>query len=135
SVEDMMGCYMYIFFFQKRRRQTILVSDWSSDVCSSDLRLRLSRERDARRGGTGSCASHWHSSDAGDVEGSSRLRAVPEGSGRFDLRLGSPHCYCGELPESESRSKFPRSPESIGRNGKSHHSRPQTLYRPCGRIQ
>src|SRR5438046_9068499 len=28
---------MYIFFFSSRRRHTILVSDWSSDVCSSDL--------------------------------------------------------------------------------------------------
>src|SRR5262249_57020481 len=26
-----------IFFFSSRRRHTILVSDWSSDVCSSDL--------------------------------------------------------------------------------------------------
>src|SRR5438093_11092646 len=28
---------MYNFFFSSRRRHTILVSDWSSDVCSSDL--------------------------------------------------------------------------------------------------
>src|SRR5262249_59999049 len=27
------------FFFSSRRRHTRLVSDWSSDVCSSDLRL------------------------------------------------------------------------------------------------
>src|SRR6476619_6684144 len=27
----------YFFFFSSRRRHTILVSDWSSDVCSSDL--------------------------------------------------------------------------------------------------
>src|SRR5262249_57204767 len=27
----------YIFFFSSRRRHTRLVSDWSSDVCSSDL--------------------------------------------------------------------------------------------------
>src|SRR5262249_59496567 len=27
------------FFFPSRRRHTILVSDWSSDVCSSDLPL------------------------------------------------------------------------------------------------
>src|SRR5262249_25883708 len=27
-----------VFFFSSRRRHTILVSDWSSDVCSSDLR-------------------------------------------------------------------------------------------------
>src|SRR5262249_58047813 len=26
-----------VFFFSSRRRHTILVSDWSSDVCSSDL--------------------------------------------------------------------------------------------------
>src|SRR5438093_13634810 len=28
---------MVCFFFSSRRRHTILVSDWSSDVCSSDL--------------------------------------------------------------------------------------------------
>src|SRR5262249_59722255 len=33
------GC---IFFFSSRRRHTRLVSDWSSDVCSSDLRLAAS---------------------------------------------------------------------------------------------
>src|SRR5258706_9821579 len=27
----------YFFFFSSRRRHTRLVSDWSSDVCSSDL--------------------------------------------------------------------------------------------------
>src|SRR5262249_59403485 len=27
-----------LFFFSSRRRHTRLVSDWSSDVCSSDLR-------------------------------------------------------------------------------------------------
>src|SRR5258706_8263310 len=29
----------FIFFFSSRRRHTRLVSDWSSDVCSSDLPL------------------------------------------------------------------------------------------------
>src|SRR5262249_58499307 len=33
--------YMLSFFFSSRRRHTRLVSDWSSDVCSSDLRPRL----------------------------------------------------------------------------------------------
>ena len=28
------------FFFSSRRRHTRLVSDWSSDVCSSDLLMR-----------------------------------------------------------------------------------------------
>src|SRR5829696_9528799 len=30
---------VFFFFFSSRRRHTRLVSDWSSDVCSSDLRL------------------------------------------------------------------------------------------------
>src|SRR5437016_10678163 len=29
--------WFYFFFFSSRRRHTRLVSDWSSDVCSSDL--------------------------------------------------------------------------------------------------
>src|SRR5215213_6597554 len=29
--------YFFFFFFSSRRRHTRLVSDWSSDVCSSDL--------------------------------------------------------------------------------------------------
>src|SRR5438046_8279384 len=31
---------MMLFFFSSRRRHTRLVSDWSSDVCSSDLEAR-----------------------------------------------------------------------------------------------
>src|SRR3989339_760538 len=30
--------FLSFFFFSSRRRHTRLVSDWSSDVCSSDLR-------------------------------------------------------------------------------------------------
>src|SRR6267142_5323642 len=30
---------MFVFFFSSRRRHTRLTCDWSSDVCSSDLRL------------------------------------------------------------------------------------------------
>src|SRR5262249_58283668 len=48
------GCWRcsFFFFFSSRRRHTRLVSDWSSDVCSSDLAragggagvLRVARE-------------------------------------------------------------------------------------------
>src|SRR5438046_9311599 len=31
------GVFVTFFFFSSRRRHTRLVSDWSSDVCSSDL--------------------------------------------------------------------------------------------------
>src|SRR5205814_7874187 len=33
----------FFFFFSSRRRHTRCLSDWSSDVCSSDLRRPLSR--------------------------------------------------------------------------------------------
>src|SRR5438093_1346455 len=32
--------FFFFFFFSSRRRHTRLVSDWSSDVCSSDLSWR-----------------------------------------------------------------------------------------------
>src|SRR5437016_6541031 len=43
--------FYFFFFFSSRRRHTRLVSDWSSDVCSSDLKpfapevVRLKVER------------------------------------------------------------------------------------------
>src|SRR5258706_11653000 len=46
---DVVACIF--FFFSSRRRHTRLVSDWSSDVCSSDLCARASRR--TRRGGPG----------------------------------------------------------------------------------
>src|SRR5438093_11563426 len=39
-----MRVFIFCFFFSSRRRHTRLVSDWSSDVCSSDLGHLLIRE-------------------------------------------------------------------------------------------
>src|ERR1019366_1803226 len=39
--------FFFFFFFSSRRRHTRLVSDWSSDVCSSDLWM-IRPQRDAR---------------------------------------------------------------------------------------
>src|SRR5438270_4614043 len=35
---------MCLFFFSSRRRHTRFDCDWSSDVCSSDLKLRLEEQ-------------------------------------------------------------------------------------------
>src|SRR5690606_40316559 len=43
---DMSGAFL--FFFSSRRRHTSFSRDWSSDVCSSDLRERA---KAARKGG------------------------------------------------------------------------------------
>src|SRR4051794_16111251 len=37
--------YSFFFFFSSRRRHTRWTGDWSSDVCSSDLRGRCRRRR------------------------------------------------------------------------------------------
>src|SRR5438093_6665462 len=54
-------CYVLsfvFFFFSSRRRHTRLVSDWSSDVCSSDLLvlLRLRRNRAGKHAGADGAA-------------------------------------------------------------------------------
>src|SRR5437016_6725034 len=41
--------FFFFFFFSSRRRHTRLVSDWSSDVCSSDLTSPALRSRRWRR--------------------------------------------------------------------------------------
>src|SRR5438093_8752228 len=37
--------FFFFFFFSSRRRHTRLVSDWSSDVCSSDLKEAVTAVR------------------------------------------------------------------------------------------
>src|SRR5262245_64302760 len=45
-------CFFFFFFFSSRRRHTRCLSDWSSDVCSSDLQAVGEHERD-RAGAAG----------------------------------------------------------------------------------
>src|SRR5262249_57931245 len=77
---SLMCLFLYVFFFfSSRRRHTRLVSDWSSDVCSSDLSTEcssLTREvgRDA---GAAAGVKDEHSVDVAiaavdDVEGVER---------------------------------------------------------------
>src|SRR5215213_11029802 len=43
--------FLFFFFFSSRRRHTRLVSDWSSDVCSSDLGVSTQPEGAGREAG------------------------------------------------------------------------------------
>src|SRR3546814_10758480 len=36
---------LFVFFFKKKTAYEMRISDWSSDVCSSDLRFRRPRRR------------------------------------------------------------------------------------------
>src|SRR2546426_4898545 len=60
---------MIFFFFSSRRRHTRLQGDWSSDVCSSDLRGRVQLR--AKR--------KYSKEDASNCEqmGNARRRALP----------------------------------------------------------
>src|SRR3546814_2721061 len=40
-------CFVYVFFFKQKTAYEMRISDWSSDVCSSDLHRRA-RRRPAR---------------------------------------------------------------------------------------
>src|SRR3546814_4068731 len=61
-------CDVYLFFFKQKTAYEMRISDWSSDVCSSDLVERRLR-------------------DEIDVEGRLALREDPDG--RCDRELGS----------------------------------------------
>src|SRR5258705_7573089 len=37
TVSGLISSFLFAFFFSSRRRHTSCLSDWSSDVCSSDL--------------------------------------------------------------------------------------------------
>src|SRR5439155_16864483 len=55
--------FFFFFFFSSRRRHTRWPRDWSSDVCSSDLRAERSRVLELQGRGiqrsTPLCASDW----------------------------------------------------------------------------
>src|SRR3546814_10046380 len=78
------GCSLLVFFFKQKTAYELRISDWSSDVCSSDLsRSRCAapardggprrRGRRDRRGGRGrscstSCPLICHSRESGNPE-------------------------------------------------------------------
>src|SRR5437016_6714558 len=68
-----------VFFFSSRRRHTRLVSDWSSDVCSSDLERSGSATRPCR----GARRAFWE-----------RHASLPGGSPSV---LGAPRVPAGGL--------------------------------------
>src|SRR3546814_3028399 len=45
------GCYVFFFFFKQKTAYEMRISDWSSDVCSSDLQSRSGFDPRLRAGG------------------------------------------------------------------------------------
>src|SRR2546426_9385504 len=66
---------LFFFFFSSRRRHTRLQGDWSSDVCSSDLRARRAQ---------GASRQAWLRGHRGQHDG--RLRSDEHEIGRASCR-------------------------------------------------
>src|SRR5437016_9284968 len=105
--------FFFFFFFSSRRRHTRLVSDWSSDVCSSDLIFPRSRMAAA-------APSNNVPSNAGRYAAKSRQNSVSE---RW-LSGGSMEKFSAttrEIRSSRSRSEERR----VGKECRARWSRDQ----------
>src|SRR5205814_3182773 len=64
---------VFFFFFSSRRRHTRCLSDWSSDVCSSDLATRVAAQQVGDAAGRIGTADH---ADRKDMHGVVLRQAV-----------------------------------------------------------
>src|SRR3546814_6266782 len=95
---------IFFFFFKQKTAYELRISDWSSDVCSSDLaragddpgKCRQSEERDAGGGGVapdrqaGGAARDGRSARS-RTSGRGRDRGRPAAGDRKSTRLNSSH--------------------------------------------
>src|SRR5438046_10368397 len=98
-------------FFSSRRRHTRLVSDWSSDVCSSDLRhtRRPSTQASARAPPPRTCR---------------RACATPPGTCRSEERRVGKECRSGGAPYAETKKKRRRGAKRTQRSAQSRREQP-----------
>src|SRR3546814_4773741 len=92
-----MVVYVYIsllFFFKQKTAYELCISDWSSDVCSSDLRFPL-------RLHIGEFPGQLHPKRGGGIFLGRGLR---QSTKRFDARIGG-----GRIPGIKSSLNFARS--------------------------
>src|SRR3546814_9780685 len=77
-------CFIVVFFFKQKTAYEMRISDWSSDVCSSDLLLpdftRLCHTRSA-----GERGAHFSYGDDLRVERAPVVAGVDRGPDRLDL--------------------------------------------------
>src|SRR3546814_9801914 len=90
-----MTCYVYpfslcfcFFFFKQKTAYEMRISDWSSDVCSSDLRLKTGEGQrlDTSLMEAGITLTYWQSAIA------FATGAAPRAMGRSEERRGGEEC-------------------------------------------
>src|SRR3546814_2310818 len=91
----------FFFFFKQKTAYEVRISDWSSDVCSSDLshhrcrrryRLRARHHREARRPRSAR-QSRSRPADAAGRDRRRLLESFQPAAGRLDLRAGNPSIW------------------------------------------
>src|SRR3546814_7970264 len=91
-------CFFFFFFFKQKTAYEMRISDWSSDVCSSDLHV-------SAHDGAGVVApgiqpqSHCRHSRGDQVDSASRRHAGPAAKPHGGLRVGAgPAAGMGAVP-------------------------------------
>src|SRR3546814_18937175 len=84
-------CVVYFFFFKQKTAYELRISDWSSDVCSSDL-SRPSRTRRATRCGTSSTPRGRKSATAWSTSTTIRASASRSNGRRWSGKIGRAAC-------------------------------------------
>src|SRR3546814_4140921 len=86
----MLFSFYFFFFFKQKTAYEMRISDWSSDVCSSDLARRVAQPRhDGEQAGEGAGGGIGRAVDHGGQTTESRRRrpARPESRGRRPFGL------------------------------------------------
>src|SRR3546814_11147793 len=110
--------YFIVFFFKQMTAYEVRISDWSSDVCSSDLRGRPLEETDAK----------WRQACVVGPSASGSVAEAADLPGPADRDVGShhPHLRHSGLsdPDAQGRHHHPvaGSAAAGSRRGADHHS-------------
>src|SRR5207302_4766369 len=98
---DVCVLWLFCFFFSSRRRHTRFSRDWSSDVCSSDLRSRGGASCAGR-----ACATRTSSRSRPRAPSASPLRTTPRtASSRSEERRVGKECRSRWSTEPERKRK------------------------------
>src|SRR3546814_3831784 len=96
-------CFLCIFFFKRKTADEMRISDWSSDVCSSDLRrsapgVRVARAAVPRKRATLTPPAGeermCHAGAASTARESASGRWSPVEFGSMDIVLANPRGFC-----------------------------------------
>src|SRR3546814_8679974 len=120
--------YVRVFFFKQKTAYEMRISDWSSDVCSSDLNAPAGNIADDVRRRCHRCAGRANPGDGRR----SRPGRASRGHGRPNVdypALSEPDRQCPEVHRQGSQAGYPPDRSSARRRSAEHTSELQSLMR------